>query len=97
MKHTLYAAPGAAVELHGFEEELVLLLGPLLPLLGYHVRLPRLGDSRFRQRVHVAGVQQRDPEISSHHGVMIVARVGFLQEEKQTSSLGSVSRGRNKI
>lgn len=47
VKSTLYTAPGAAVEMHGFQEELVFVLGPFLPLLRYHVRLPRLGDSRF--------------------------------------------------
>lgn len=39
---TLYTAPGTAVELQGFQEQLVLVLGPLLPLLCYRVRLSRL-------------------------------------------------------
>lgn len=30
------------MELQGFEEQLVLILGPFLPLLGYRVRLARL-------------------------------------------------------
>jgi hypothetical protein len=40
----LYPAPCAAVQLQGVDEALVLLLGPLLPLLGDRVRLARLVD-----------------------------------------------------
>jgi hypothetical protein len=93
-KPTLYAAPGAAMELHGFQEELVLLLGPLLPLLGYHVGLPRLGEPRLGERARVAGIRSA-PEIS--HDVLIIAGVGFLQEEKEMISLDSISRGKTKI
>lgn len=39
---TLYAAPGAAVQLQCLEEPPVLVLRPLLPLLRDGVRLPRL-------------------------------------------------------
>jgi hypothetical protein len=36
---TLYTAPGTAMLLQGLQEELVLVLGPFLPLLGYRVWL----------------------------------------------------------
>jgi hypothetical protein len=36
---TLYTTPGTAMLLKGFQEELVLVLRPFLPLLGYRVRL----------------------------------------------------------
>lgn len=55
----LNSAPGAAMELHGFQEELVLLLGPFLPLLGYHVRLSRLGEAGLGHHPRIAaGIQQ---------------------------------------
>lgn len=39
---TLDASPGSAMELQGFQEQLMFVLGPFLPLLRYRVWLPRL-------------------------------------------------------
>jgi hypothetical protein len=52
---TLYAAPGATVQLQGLEEPTVLLLRPPLPPLRDRVRLPRLVRQAWEKRVRTRG------------------------------------------
>jgi hypothetical protein len=52
---TLYAAPGATVQLQGLEELTVLVLRPPLPPLRDRVRLPRLVRQAWEKRVRTRG------------------------------------------
>lgn len=52
MRHTLYTAPCAAVQLQGFQEQPVLLVRPLLALLRDRVRLSRLVGGKRARKEH---------------------------------------------
>jgi hypothetical protein len=83
---TLDASPGSAMELQGFQEQLMFVLGPFLPLLRYRVWLPRLRNSRFVHHVHATGIQRicevfhevLVPNMISNRS-LIIPRLGFLK------------------